>query len=59
GSQAAADRASPCCHDVPLRPALAGGLLSLEGMGLVSVAGFQGAGDQPLFGSLLVCSHWR
>jgi drug/metabolite transporter (DMT)-like permease len=41
-------------HDVPLRAVWAGGLLSFAGVGLVSVAGFQAAGDQPLFGSLLV-----
>jgi len=41
-------------QDVPLRAVWAGGLLSFAGVGLVSVAGFQAAGDQPLFGSLLV-----
>ena len=41
-------------HDVPLRAVWAGGLLSFTGVGLVSVAGFQAAGDQPLLGSLLV-----
>lgn|SRR5262245_7790531 len=41
-------------HDVPLRAVWAGGLLSFAGVGLVSVAGFQVAGDQPLLGSLLV-----
>jgi len=41
-------------HDVPLRAVWAGGLLSFAGVGLVSVAGFQAAGDQPLLGSLLV-----
>lgn len=41
-------------HDVPLRAVWAGGLLSFAGVGLVSVAGFQAAGDKPLIGSLLV-----
>ena len=41
-------------HDVPLRAVWAGGLLSFAGVALVSVAGFQAVGDQPLFGSLLV-----
>ena len=41
-------------QDVPLRAVWAGGLLSFAGVGLVSVAGFQVAGDQPLLGSLLV-----
>jgi drug/metabolite transporter (DMT)-like permease len=41
-------------HDVPLRAVWAGSLLSFAGVGLVSVAGFQAAGDQPLLGSLLV-----
>lgn len=41
-------------HDVPLRAVWAGGLLSFMGVGLVSVAGFQAAGEQPLLGSLLV-----
>lgn len=41
-------------QDVPLRAVWAGGLLSFAGVGLVSVAGFQAAGDQPLLGSLLV-----
>jgi drug/metabolite transporter (DMT)-like permease len=41
-------------HDVPLRAVWAGGLLSFAGVGLVSVVGFQAAGDQPLLGSLLV-----
>jgi drug/metabolite transporter (DMT)-like permease len=41
-------------HDVPLRAVWAGGLLSFAGVGLVSVTGFQAAGDQPLLGSLLV-----
>jgi len=41
-------------RDVPLRAVWAGGLLSFVGVGLVSVAGFQAAGDQPLLGSVLV-----
>jgi len=41
-------------HDVPLRLVWAGGLLSFTGVALVSVAGFQAAGEQPLLGSLLV-----
>jgi len=41
-------------QDVPLRAVWAGGLLSFAGVGLVSVAGFQAAGDRPLLGSLLV-----
>lgn len=41
-------------QDVPLRAVWAGGLLSFAGVGLVSVAGFQAAGEQPLLGSLLV-----
>ena len=41
-------------QDVPLRAVWLGGLLSFAGVGLVSVAGFQAAGDQPLLGSLLV-----
>jgi drug/metabolite transporter (DMT)-like permease len=41
-------------QDVPLRAVWAGGLISFAGVGLVSVAGFQAAGDQPLLGSLLV-----
>jgi drug/metabolite transporter (DMT)-like permease len=41
-------------RDVPLRVVWAGGLLSFAGVGLVSVAGFQAVGDQPLLGSLLV-----
>ena len=41
-------------RDVPLRAVWAGSLLSFAGVGLVSVAGFQAAGDQPLLGSLLV-----
>jgi drug/metabolite transporter (DMT)-like permease len=41
-------------RDVPLRALWAGGLLSFIGVGLVSIAGFQAAGDRPLLGSLLV-----
>lgn len=41
-------------RDVPLRAVWAGGLLSFVGVGLVSVAGFQAAGEQPLLGGTLV-----
>lgn len=41
-------------QDVPLRTVLAGSLLSFLGVGFVSVAGYQAAGEQPLFGGLLV-----
>lgn len=41
-------------RDVPLRAVWMGGLLSFAGVGLVSIAGFQAAGEQPLLGSLLV-----
>jgi drug/metabolite transporter (DMT)-like permease len=41
-------------QDVPLRAVWAGALLSFAGVALVSVAGFQAAGEQPLLGSLLV-----
>jgi drug/metabolite transporter (DMT)-like permease len=41
-------------QDVPLRAVRAGGFLSFLGVGLVSVAGFQAAGEQPLLGSTLV-----
>jgi drug/metabolite transporter (DMT)-like permease len=41
-------------RDVPLRAVWMGGLLSFAGVGLVSVAGFQAAGEQPLLGSVLV-----
>lgn len=41
-------------QDVPLRAVWAGGLLSFAGVGLVSVAGFQAVGEQPLLGGLLV-----
>ncbi|MBI3356366.1 MAG: DMT family transporter [Nitrospirae bacterium] len=41
-------------RDVPLRAVWAGALLSFAGVALVSVAGFQVAGEQPLLGSTLV-----
>ncbi len=41
-------------RDVPLRAVWAGALLSFAGVGVVSVAGFQAAGDQPLLGGTLV-----
>jgi drug/metabolite transporter (DMT)-like permease len=41
-------------QDVPLRAVWAGGVLSFAGVALVSVAGFQAPGEQPLLGSLLV-----
>ncbi len=41
-------------RDVPLRAVWVGALLSFAGVGLVSVAGFQAAGEQPLLGSILV-----
>ncbi len=41
-------------RDVPLRAVWAGAVLSFAGVGVVSVAGFQAAGDQPLLGSILV-----
>lgn len=41
-------------RDVPIRAVLAGALLSFAGVGLVSVAGFQAAGEQPLLGGTLV-----
>jgi len=41
-------------QDVPLRSVWAGSVLSFLGVGLVSVAGFQAAGEQPLLGSFLV-----
>ncbi|MBX9660922.1 MAG: DMT family transporter [Nitrospiraceae bacterium] len=41
-------------QDVPLRSVWAGGLLSCAGVALVSIAGFQAAGEHPIFGSLLV-----
>lgn len=41
-------------QDVPLRAMMVGGLLSFAGVALVSVAGFQAAGEQPLLGGTLV-----
>lgn len=41
-------------RDVPLRAVWPGAVLSFAGVGVVSVAGFQAAGDQPLLGSTLV-----
>jgi drug/metabolite transporter (DMT)-like permease len=41
-------------QDVPLRAVMVGGLLSFAGVTLVSVAGFQAAGEQPLLGGTLV-----
>lgn len=41
-------------QDVPFRAVWGGSLLSFAGVGLVSVAGFQAAGERPLLGSLLV-----
>lgn len=41
-------------RDVPLRAVWAGAVLSFAGVGLVSVAGFQAAGEQPLLGGTLV-----
>lgn len=41
-------------QDVPLRSVWAGGLLSCAGVALVSIAGFQAAGEHPVFGGLLV-----
>ena len=41
-------------RDVPLRTVWLGALLSFAGVGLVSVAGFQAAGEQPLLGGTLV-----
>lgn len=41
-------------HDVPLRAVMVGGLLSFAGVALVSVAGFQAAGEQPVLGGTLV-----
>jgi drug/metabolite transporter (DMT)-like permease len=41
-------------QDVPLRAVWAGSLLSFVGVGLVSVAGFSAAGEQPLLGGTLV-----
>ena len=41
-------------QDVPLRSVWAGGLLSCAGVALVSIVGFQAAGEHPVLGSLLV-----
>lgn len=41
-------------QDVPLRAVWAGSVLSFVGVGLVSVAGFSAAGEQPLLGGTLV-----
>jgi len=41
-------------QDVPLRAVWAGSLLSFFGVGVVSVAGFSAAGEQPLLGGTLV-----
>jgi drug/metabolite transporter (DMT)-like permease len=41
-------------QDVPLRAVWMGGLLSCAGVALVSIAGFQAAGEHPVLGSLLV-----
>ncbi|MDH5667898.1 MAG: DMT family transporter [Nitrospira sp.] len=41
-------------RDVPLRAVWLGALLSFAGVGLVSFAGFQAAGEQPLLGGTLV-----
>ncbi|HEX6949904.1 MAG TPA: DMT family transporter [Nitrospira sp.] len=41
-------------QDVPFRVVWAGSLLSFLGVGLVSVAGFNSAGEQPLLGGALV-----
>ena len=41
-------------RDVPLKAVWLGALLSFAGVGLVSVAGFQAAGEQPLLGGTLV-----
>jgi len=41
-------------RDVPLRALWFGALLSFAGVGLVSVSGFQAAGEQPLLGGTLV-----
>ena len=41
-------------QDVPLRAVMLGGLLSFAGVALVSVEGFQAAGEQPLLGGTLV-----
>ena len=41
-------------RDVPLRAVWLGALLSFAGVGLVSVSGFQAAGERPLLGGMLV-----
>ncbi len=41
-------------RDVPLRAVWGGAVLSFAGVGFVSVAGFQAAGERPLLGSVLV-----
>ncbi|MGE0471790.1 MAG: DMT family transporter [Nitrospira sp.] len=41
-------------RDVPLGAVWGGAFLSFTGVGLVSVAGFHAAGEQPLLGSILV-----
>ncbi|MCP9450708.1 MAG: DMT family transporter [Nitrospira sp.] len=41
-------------RDVPLRTVWLGAVLSFAGVGLVSAAGFQAAGEQPLLGGTLV-----
>jgi drug/metabolite transporter (DMT)-like permease len=41
-------------QDVPFKAVWGGGLLSFLGVGLVSVAGFSAAGEQPLLGGTLV-----
>jgi drug/metabolite transporter (DMT)-like permease len=41
-------------QDVPLQAVWTGSLLSFLGVGLVSVAGFSAAGEQPLLGGILV-----
>ncbi|MCC6139300.1 MAG: DMT family transporter [Nitrospira sp.] len=41
-------------QDVPFRSVWAGGLLSCSGVALVSIAGFQSAGEHPVLGSVLV-----
>jgi drug/metabolite transporter (DMT)-like permease len=41
-------------RDVPLRAVWLGAVLSFAGVGLVSVAGFQAVGEQPLLGGTLV-----
>jgi drug/metabolite transporter (DMT)-like permease len=41
-------------QDVPLRAVWLGAILSFAGVGLVSVAGFQSVGEEPLLGSALV-----